>query len=312
MSSVSWQARILKILMQYQMAYLLKSDDPLIRRARIEKAASFLKSPPDAVSEPVNAGGVPSEWITTPAADNEQVILYLHGGGYYTGSINTHRDLVARLGRAARMRVLAIDYRLAPEHPYPAAAEDATTAYRWLVATGYEPANIIIAGDSSGGGLALAMLVNLRDAGDQLPAGAVCLSPWTDLALTGDSVKSKAKADPINKPNVLKFGAALYAGKLDLKTPLISPLYAELRELPPLLIQVGTEETLLDDSTRLAERARAAGVEVTLEIWKGMIHVFQLYARFLPDARQAIEGIGVFMRQRIESEARSPSMENTW
>jgi acetyl esterase/lipase len=308
---MSWQARILKTLMRYQMAYLLRSDDPLIRRARIEKAGRFLKSPPDVVSEPVSAGGVPSEWITTPAADHEQVILHLHSGGYYTGSINTHRDLVARLGRAAGMRALAIDYRLAPEHPYPAALEDATTAYRWLVATGYEPANIIIAGDSSGGGLALAMLVNLRDAGDPLPAGAVCLSPWTDLALTGGSIKSKAKADPINKPDVLKFGAALYAGQYDLKTPLISPLYAELRELPPILIQVGTEETLLDDSTRLAEHARAAGVEVTLEIWKGMIHDFQLYARFLPEARQAIEGVGMFMRRRIHSEARSPSMGDT-
>ena len=172
---MSWQARILKTLMRYQMAYLLRSDDPLIRRARIETAAGYLKSPPDVVSEPVSAGGVPSEWITTPAADHEQVILHLHSGGYYTGSINTHRDLVARLGRAARMRALAIDYRLAPEHPYPAALEDATTAYRWLVATGYKTANIIIAGDSSGGQRAITAAPFRVVAGVFAPPGAPVL-----------------------------------------------------------------------------------------------------------------------------------------
>lgn len=305
---MSLQAMIIKKIMGYQIAQYMKSDDPLIQRAEFEKSASIFKLPEDVVSEAVSAGGVSAEWITTPEVKNDRVHLHLHGGAYYTGSINTHRDLVSRLGRAAVIRSLVIDFRLAPEHPYPAALEDSTRAYRWLLGEGYDPAKIFISGDSSGGGLALATLVNLRHADDPLPAGAVCLSPWTDLALTGDSVKSKARVDPINKLEYMTMSSQLYAGEHDLKTPLISPLYADLSGLPPLLIQVGSEETLLDDSTRLAERARAVGVEVTFEIWEGMFHIFQLSARFLPEARRAIEEIGVFIRQRIESEARQPVM----
>ena len=297
---MSLQASLLKIMFRYAIAYFA-STNPSVEdwRVMFEKFAGYIKLPSDVHTQPVSAGSVPAEWIDTPGISDHQVDIHLHGGAYYMGSINSYRDFVARIGRAAGMRSLVIDYRLAPENPYPAALEDATSAYRWLLAEGYDPAKIIISGDSAGGGLALSTLVSLRDAGDPLPAGAVCLSPWTDLALTGDSIKTKEKADPINKLSFLEFSGPLYAGEYDLTDPLISPLYADFHGLPPLLVQVGTEEVLLDDSTRLAERARAAGVDVTLEVWKGMVHVFQSNARIVPEACQALEKIGLFMRQQI-------------
>jgi len=286
----------LKKLIGFQLAWAMRPDDPLERRRRVERSARRLQPARDVVSEPVSAGGVKAEWLSSPGVDRDRVLLHLHGGGYYTGSIATHRDLISRLGRAAGMRSLAVDYRLAPEHPFPAALDDATTAYRWLLSEGFDPARIVLAGDSSGGGLALATLVKLRDDGVPLPARAVLLSPWTDLALTGDSVTRNASRDPINRARYLEISPPLYAGSEDVKNPLISPLYADPAGLPPLLIQVGSDETLLDDSTRFAERARAAGVDVTLEIWPGMFHVFQMSARFLPEARRAIEVAGAFMR----------------
>lgn len=293
------RATLLKFMVGFQIKQDLKSNDPIMHRVNIEKSARLLRPSPDITLEPVRANGVPAEWITAPGVKKNCALLHLHGGGYYTGSIDTTRDLVSRLGRAAGMRGLAIDYRLAPEHPYPAAVEDATCAYRWLLAEGFNPANVVLSGDSSGGGLALATLINLRDAGDPLPGAAVCLSPWTDLALTGNSIKTKAKVDPINKLSYMKNSSRLYAGEHDLKTPLISPLYAALHGLPPLLIHVGTDETFLDDSTRFAERAGAAGVEVTLKIWQDMFHIFHMNAKFLPEARQAIKEIGEFIQQKI-------------
>jgi acetyl esterase/lipase len=241
---------------------------------------------------------VPAEWVVAPGADARRVILYLHGGGYTIGSINTHRELAARLSRAAAARVLVIDYRLAPEHPHPAAVDDATAAYRWLLANGVDPARIVVAGDSAGGGLTVATLVALRDAHTPLPAAGVCLSPWVDLEGSGESMTTKAAVDPmVQRDGLLKMAAAYLAGQ-DARTPLAAPLYANLSGLPPLLIQVGTAETLLDDSTRLAERARKAGVNVTLDPWEDMIHVFQAFATYLPEARQAIDRIGEFVKQR--------------
>jgi acetyl esterase/lipase len=191
---------------------------------------------------------------------------------------------------------LGVDYRLAPEHPFPAAVEDATAAYRWLVSRGTDPAHIAIAGDSAGGGLTLATLIALRDAGDPLPAAAACLSPWVDLEGVGASMTSKAAVDPFVRKEMIEFMAQQYLGGRDLRTPLAAPLYADLQGLPPLLIQVGTAEVLLDDATRIAERARAAGVEVSLEVWDDMIHVWQLFAPMLPEGQQAIERIGAFIR----------------
>jgi acetyl esterase/lipase len=197
------------------------------------------------------------------------------------------------------MRGLVIDYRLAPENPFPAALEDATAAYRWLLKSGFKPEQIVIAGDSAGGGLSLSTMVSLRDAGDPLPRGAVLLSPWTDLAGTGESIKTHAEIDPwLNADNLIPF-AALYFGKEDGRHPLVSPLYADLHGLPPMLIQVGSDEILLDDSTRLASRAQAAGVEVKMEVWDGLWHVWHIFASQLPEGQKAIEDLGRFARQQV-------------
>ena len=273
------------------------------RRAAMEAVTVMFPVPDDVTREPVDAGGVPAEWIAAPGTDADRIIYYLHGGGYAIGSINTHREMISRLSRASGARALAIDYRLAPEHPFPAAIEDATTAYRWLLSTGVDPARVVIAGDSAGGGLTVATLISLRDAGDPLPAAAVCLSPWVDLEMTGDSMTTKAEADPmITQKDVLE-GAQAYLNGADPRAPLASPIHADLSGLPPLLIHVGTAEVLLDDSTRLAERARSAGVDVTLEPWDDMIHVFQFFASMLPEAQQAIDRMGEFVRQHTGAKA---------
>ena len=266
-------------------------------RADFEQETSFFSVPADVRCEEVDAGGVPGEWITTPEATDERVILYLHGGSYTIGSAKTHRELISRLSRVASARAFAINYRLAPEHPFPAAVEDATTAYRWLLKNGVEPGRIVIAGDSAGGGLTVAALVALRDAGDALPAAGVCLSPWVDLEGIGGSMSAKAEADPIVQREHLLEMAKAYLGGANPRTPLAAPLYADLTGLSPLLIHVGTAEVLLDDSVRLAERARSAGVDVVLEPWEDMIHVWHIFASILPEGQQALERIGEFIRK---------------
>ncbi len=268
-------------------------------RADIDALGSMLPLSEDVVLEPVDAGGVPAAWVTAAGARPGCVILYLHGGGYIIGSIKSHRELAARLSRAAAVRVLLIEYRLAPEHPHPAAVEDATAVYRWLLGTGIAPSRIAIGGDSAGGGLTVAALVALRDAGQPLPAAGVCLSPWVDLEGLGESMTRKAAVDPMVQYEGLREMAKMYLAGLDPRTPLAAPLYADLSGLPPLLIQVGTAETLLDDSTRLAERARKAGVDVTLEPWEEMIHVWQAFAPVLPEGQQAIDRIGSFIQSHI-------------
>jgi acetyl esterase/lipase len=270
-------------------------------RADFERMTSFFPVPADVRCEEVDAGGVPAEWIITPEATAERVILYLHGGGYTIGSVNTHRELISRLSRAAGAHALAINYRLAPEHPFPAAVEDATTAYRWLLQNGVEPARIVVAGDSAGGGLTVAALVALRDAGDPLPAAGVCLSPWVDLEGIGESMTAKADVDPILERDGLLEMAKAYLGDANPRTSLAAPLYADLAGLPPLLIQVGTAETLLDDSTRLAEHASSAGVDVVLESWEDMIHVWHFFASVLPEGQQALDRVGEFIRERVGS-----------
>jgi acetyl esterase/lipase len=230
------------------------------------------------------------------------VVLYLHGGAYALGSINVHREWISRLAIATKTRCLAINYRLAPEHPFPAALDDTLDAYGWLISQGFDASQIIIAGDSAGGGLALAALVSLRDAGDALPAGAICLSPWVDLTLSGDSIRKRSTLDPILHPAVLKTYARYYAGNMPLTHPLISPLYADLRGLPPLLFQVGTDEILLDDAKRIAEVAKGFEVDVTLGIWKGMFHVFHLIP-FLPETKQALTQIADFVSENTAEKA---------
>lgn len=251
-----------------------------------------------AQSEQVSAQGADATWIVATETRPDAVLLYLHGGGFQVGSVRSHRDLIARLSRAAGCRALAIDYRLAPEHRFPAALNDAVGAYQWLLEQGIAPARIAIAGDSAGGGLALSTLLVLRERYLPLPAAAVVLSAWTDLAATGDSYESRAAADPLNQRRMVQSMARRYLGdSTDPRDPLVSPLYADLAGLPPLLMQVGDRETVLDDSRNFAAKARAAGVQVQLEVWDGMIHVFQQFAAELPQAGLAIDSIGRFLRR---------------
>lgn len=265
------------------------------RRAFMEKISERVAS--DVKCEPVTANGVPAEWIVAPAAADDRVVLYLHGGGYVVGSINTHRAMVARIGRASQARALAIDYRLAPEHPFPAAVDDAVAAYRWLLDQGYKPARIVISGDSAGGGLVLAALLALRDAGLPMPAAAVPISPWADLEGTGESVKTKAARDPMVNLEGLAGMAKAYIGNQDPRNPLASPIHADYRGLPPMLIHVGEAEILLDDARRVTDKAKAAGVDVELEVWDEMIHVWHVFAKILPEAQQAIDRIGAYVRE---------------
>jgi epsilon-lactone hydrolase len=274
-----------------------QASTPQEMRTLFEQTAA----PPEAdiKCEPVSAGGVAAEWISAPGAVADRAVLYLHGGGYVLGSVKTHRDLMSRVSRAAKVRVLGLDYRLAPEHPFPAAVDDSVAAYRWLLQQDLKPSRVAVAGDSAGGGLVIATLVAIRDAKLPMPAAGVCLSPWVDLEGIGESMKTRAEADPVVRREMLTQMAAAYLGGKDVRTPLAAPLYADLKGLPPLLIQVGDAETLLDDSNRLAQIAQAAGVQVKLEVWPEMIHVFQLFAGFLPEGQLAVDGIGQYLSQRL-------------
>ena len=272
-------------------------------RAGFEMLPKFFPTPDDVTLEKVDADGIPGEWISAPGADPETVIYYLHGGGYTIGSVNSHRQMISIISRSSGARAFAIDYRLAPENPFPAAIEDATKAYRWLLAQGVDPARTVIAGDSAGGGLTVATLLSLRDAGDPLPAAAVLISPWTDMEGTGESMKTRAEADPMIRADGSNTSANAYVGDGDPRNPLASPIHADLSDLPPMLIHVGDAEVLLDDSTRLAAKAEADGVDVTLEVWDEMIHVWHFWANRLPEAQQAIDRIGEFVRQHVPATA---------
>lgn len=258
------------------------------------------KLPKQIKTEKINVGGMPAESLCTPDARDGQTILYLHGGGYSVGSCDSYRQLVSYIALAAKMRLILIEYRLAPEFPFPAALDDAITAYQWLIDSGALPKNIALAGDSAGGGLALATAVSLRDKKIALPRAIVCLSPWTDLGHTGESSITGSSRELILIPKMLKAYAADYVGNNSLEDPRISPLYADLSGLPPLLIQVGSREILLSDSTNLAERARNAGVDVTLEVWDSMWHVWQAFIDYIPESKQAINGIGEFLRKHLK------------
>jgi len=227
------------------------------------------------------------------------VVLYLHGGGYVIGSPRSHRHLAAAIAAAAGTSALLLEYRCAPESPFPAAVDDAVAAYRWLLDQGISAGGLVIAGDSAGGGLTVATLLALRDGGVPLPAAGVCISPWVDLTCSGASYSTKAASDPIVKKAGVEEMARAYLGMADRRTPLASPLFADLRGLPPLLIQVGSEEVLLDDATQLAERARAAGVDTTLEVWDQMVHVWHWFLPLLDEAEEAIGTIGRFARARM-------------
>ncbi len=268
-------------------------------RASFAPAGLIHPVPGDVVVTEVSAGGVPAHWLGAPGADPGRVLIFLHGGGYQLGSLRSDGELAARLGRAGGMRVLFPEYRLAPEHPFPAAVDDVRAVWRWLrTDQGLGAGSIAVAGDSAGGGLAMALLVATRDAGDALPAAAVLMSPTVDLTSSGASMTERAGQDPISTPALLRQLASDYLAGADPRTPLASPLFASLSGLPPLLIQVGTADLLLSDAERLAAAAAAAGVDVHLEVGEGLPHVFQLTLG-TPEAADATERIGTFLRARV-------------
>ena len=264
-------------------------------RLSYERIMSTLPLDDDIETERVGVNGIPAEWISAPESQENRVILYLHGGGYLFGSARTHRVMLAHMARAAKARVLALAYRLAPEIPFPAPVEDSVSAYRWLLSQGISAKKMVIGGDSAGGGLAVAALVALRSVGEPMPAAGVCISAWTDMESTGQSHTTNAESDPsVSKERLLKIAKVYLNGK-EPTAPLASPIHADLTGLPPLLLQVGSIEVLLDDSTLLKSRAKAAGVSVDMEVWDDMPHVWHHYAPILPEARKAIGRIGEFV-----------------
>jgi acetyl esterase/lipase len=274
-------------------------DVAAIRR-RLELVKYIIPGPPrgTTVTRPI-AGGVPAVHVVRRRSRDDWHMLYLHGGAYVYGSPSHYRDFIWRVADATTCRVLCVDYRLAPEHPFPAAVDDAVSAYRWLVANGADPRRTAIMGDSAGGGLVFATLLKLRDRGEALPAAAIALSPWTDLALSGESLRSNAKADPMLNAAQADAFVEFYLAGADPRNPHASPLYGDPRGLPPSLILVGGDEILRDDAVRMAERLHAAGCTAELEIWPRMPHIWPLFARILPEGARAIERIGAFVRSRL-------------
>jgi len=269
------------------------------RRERLDEIGSAYGVAPDIAFKAARIGGVETEWSAAPGSDGTRVLVFFHGGGYCSGSIRSHRSMASEAGRAAGIRALAVGYRLAPEHPYPAALQDAMAVYDALLADGVPARHVAVGGDSAGGNLALALILRLREAGKPLPACGWLVSPWTDLAMTGATLASKASVDPIiSKPYLQELADAYLAGT-DPKLPLVSLLYADLAGLPPLLVQVGSAETLLDDAIRIAARAAADDVRVTLEVWPRMIHAWHLWAARLASGRAALASAGAFMRAAL-------------
>jgi acetyl esterase/lipase len=273
-----------------------RSDDYRQRRRDIDARGLQYGLAPDIRVEKVTANGVTAEWTATPPDAADAALLFLHGGGYVIGSLDSHRHLVAEAGRAAGCWGLALDYRLAPEHPFPAPVEDAVAGYRYLLGRGLKPGRIAIAGDSAGGGLVVAAMVAIRDAGLPQPGCGWCISPWVDMEARGETMVSRAAADPtVQQAGILDM-ARLYLNGADPRAPLASPIYADLKGMAPLLIQVGACETLLDDALALAKVAGAADVRVDLQIWPEMIHVWHLFHPELAAGRRAISEGGAFVR----------------
>jgi epsilon-lactone hydrolase len=273
-------------------------------RANMLAAKAWIPAPPAGTEvSAIDAGGVPAELVSTPASQPGRHVLYLHGGGYVTGSPALYRHFTWRVAAAARARVLAIDYRLAPEHPFPAALDDAFAACRWLLGgKAADPHRTAVMGDSAGGGLTLALLLRLRDGGHALPAAAVALSPWTDLALTGASLVRNAGSDPMLAVADTRLFAGCYRGGFDPRHPYVSPVYGNPAGLPPTLIHVGSDEILLDDAMRMAKNLRAAGCHVEIEVWPRMPHVWHLFAPVLPEATRAIARIGAFAERMLAAD----------
>ena len=271
------------------------------QRAMMEKQTKYLIMPANVEVKPVSIGDMYAEWLKPDRVGNDRAVLYLHGGGYTMGSCSTHRALAARIALAGNTPVLLINYRLAPEDPFPAALEDTLKAFRWLLGQGTSARKIAIAGDSAGGGLAVSAALALREGQEPLPGGIVCISPWADLSLSGETITTCAKADPLLSLKTSILHANRYVGQEDPKLPLISPVFADLSKLPALFIQVGEHEILRSDAVRLAENARLVGVKAVLEVWEGMWHDWHMFAGLMPESQRAIESIGRFLRGQLDA-----------
>ena len=282
-----------------QMASL---EDPAVMRES-QNGGLASKPPEQMLTAVVDAGGVNAEWVSWLGVAEDKVLLYLHGGGYVFGGPDSHRDLAWRLAKESGVRVLVVDYRLAPEHPFPAALDDATRSYRWLLEQGIAPENISVAGDSAGGGLAAALVLNLTNLGVKLPKAVVMISPWADLAMTGDSMKTNADKDAMLSPEAISRFANFYLGDSNPKAPLASPVFADLSGFPPALILVGSTEVLLSDAETIAQKINDSGGLATLEIWPKMPHVFPLFAGIIPEGKAAVSQISEFLRSHMGTSA---------
>ena len=292
--------KILKIF-ERQNAPSGSGKPPSLKKSRevMDDNGAKFRVPEDVSLEPLSADGVDAEFLTAPGADANKAVLYLHGGGYAIGSIKSHRYLMQNISRVSGVRTLGINYALAPENPFPAAVDDAATAYRWLLKEGFKPENIAIAGDSAGGGLTLATLLFLRDAGDPLPAAGVCISPWTDMTCSAESYTTRLESDPMVIGNGLQKMADFYVGDADYKDPLASPVFADMAGMPPLLIHVGGREVLYDDALTVYENAKKAGVDVELLDEPEMFHVWHAFAPMLEEAQEAVDKIGGYLRSKM-------------
>ena len=302
---ISLRARLTRALLRLR-TRLRKPGAPMSeRRARLDRLGGAVAAADGVEVVREDVGDLYAEWLIPSGAVEDEVILYLHGGAYTAGSCASHRNAVSHIARAAGLRLLLPEYRLAPEHPFPAALEDGLAAYRWLLERGVRPEKVILAGDSAGGGLALAVMVAARDEGLSLPGAASLISAWTDLAATGGSMKSRNDKDPWFDADEIAPMARNYHQDTDPRNPLVSPLYAALDGLPPLMLQVGDHEVLLSDTTRVAEKAREAGVDVTLRVWPGMWHVWHFFVGRMPEAKQAILEMAAFIEARMAAARRS-------
>jgi monoterpene epsilon-lactone hydrolase len=296
----SIRSRVFYLFLKYYNSRSDKNATLQQRRVILEDGARNLPMPPNVEVKQTTVGNIAAEWLRPVGTTDNRAVLYLHGGAYTMGSCTTHRALASRIAIASQTPALLPEFRLAPEYPFPAALEDGVAIYRWLIEQGISPQKMVVAGDSSGGGLAIALTVLLRDKDVPLPAAITCLSPWADLELTGESLTTRAQVDPICSLEESQFHATHYIGEHDARAPLVSPIYADLHGLPPILIQVGDREILLSDAIRLTERAHKDGVDAELEVWDGMWHVWHLFARYVPEGQRAIDKIGAFIRKYLD------------
>lgn len=300
---ISWRARMIRRLTSRYVKGIDPSQaDVIVVRGRVDRISRWLKRAFGVSVEPTTVNGLYAEWLRPKNPADGKVLLYLHGGAYVLGSCRTHRQMVSHIARAAGINALVPEYRLAPEHPFPAAIEDAVGVYQSLLNDGFRASDIFIGGDSAGGGLTVATLLSLRHKGLPMPAAAVLLSPFLDVTASGESATTRAAQDPWFDAKDMYVVIDNYCGKgANLQDPLISPVFANVAGLPPTFIQVGDDEILLSDSTRFADKMKAAGLDVEVEIWPGMWHVFQLFVGKMPESRRAINGIGVYLKARMRS-----------